>query len=213
MPAIVPPPHRLRGLYPITPDNTDTGALLAQVAAILPHAAMLQYRNKTASPELRFEQALRLQELCQHHGVPLIINDDYRLCERVRADGVHLGRQDGDVRIVRERLGRHAIIGVSCYDDFLRARDAVAQGASYVAFGAIYSSPTKPEAVHCPLDVLTRARNELGVPVAAIGGITVERLPQLIAAGCDLAAVITDLFKAPDPIHRARTYQALFEQE
>ena len=120
------------------------------------------------------------------------------------AGGAHLGRDDGDLGGARARLGSR-ILGASCYNDLALARAAVATGADYVAFGSMFGSPTKPQAVRAPLALLGDAKT-LGVPLAAIGGITLENAPQLIAAGADLLAVISDLFDAADIRARVRRF-------
>ena len=212
---------RLRGLYAITPQLGDTAALLAAVEPVLAAGAvLLQYRNKAASPTLAEAQARALLACCRAFGVPLIINDDAALARRVGADGVHLGRDDGDVAGARRILGSGTIVGVSCYDSLERARAAVAAGASYVAFGAFHPSATKPAAVRAGTDLL-RGAAPLGVPRVAIGGITLENAPALIDAGADLLAVISDLFAhacADGDPHprlpgaRAAAYAALFQR-
>jgi len=202
--------HALRGLYLITPDASDTNELLARVAAVLPHAACLQYRNKRATGRERLEQADALRALCSTAGIPLIINDDASLAAAVGADGVHLGEHDGAVAAARAILGQDALIGVSCYDDLRRAFDSAAQGADYLAFGAFHPSPTKPFARQAPLDLLQRAR-AIGLPQVAIGGISPENARSVIAAGADMTAVISGVFDAPDPIAAARAYAACFD--
>ncbi len=133
-----------RGVYLITPDEPDTARLLARTAPLLAAGATwLQYRNKTADAALRLEQATALQALCAPHGVPLIINDDPALAHAVGAAGVHLGGTDGDIGAARTLLGPDAIIGASCYDQLANAARAVAEGASYVAFGAFFPTTTK----------------------------------------------------------------------
>src|SRR3989442_1673470 len=119
-----------------------------------------------------------------------------------------LGREDGDLRAARARLAGR-ILGASCYDRLELAQAAVAAGVDYVAFGSVFASPTKPGAVRAPHSLFTKAR-KLGVPLAAIGGITLENAPRLISAGADLLAVISDLFEAPDVSLRARQYGKLF---
>src|SRR5690606_18096194 len=135
-----------RGLYLLTPDETDTSRLLERVAAVLPHAALLQYRNKIADAALRRTQATALLSLSRTHGVPMIVNDGWRLAADIGADGAHVGGEDGDLRDARRHLGDQAILGASCYDSFGRARAAADAGASYIAFGAFFPSPTKPDA-------------------------------------------------------------------
>ena len=196
---------KLRGLYAITPERLD------RVAGAVGSGALcaLQYRNKSADAAQRLREARVLAQLCRAHGVPLIVNDDIDLALAVDAAGVHLGRADGDLAAARARLpGR--LLGASCYDRLDLARRAVAAGADYVAFGSVFASPTKPAAVRAPLALFA---HDLGVPKVAIGGITLENAPQVVAAGADCLAVITDLFDAPDVAGRARQYAKLFAHD
>jgi len=205
--AMTPP--AARGLYLVTPDEPDTARLRERVAPLLPFATWLQYRNKAAGPALRMRQADMLQALCAMHAVPLLVNDDARLASSVGAAGVHLGDGDGAIAAARALLGADAIIGASCYQDLARARDAAAEGASYVAFGAMFPSATKPGARPLDASLLPKART-LGLPVVAIGGITAENAALPIQAGADLLAVIGGVFDAPDPVSAARALQACF---
>jgi thiamine-phosphate pyrophosphorylase len=204
-----------KGLYAVTPDEFDTGRLLEMSAYVLAGSpVLLQYRNKSADPALRREQAVRLLALCRSIGTPLIINDDLELAVEIAADGVHLGRDDGDVAIARralDALGPGRIVGASCYGEWERAREGAAMGADYVAFGAMFASATKPEAPLAPFGLLTRARRELepGVAVVAIGGITLGNAGMAFEAGADLVAVVSDFFGAADPGARAAAYRAL----
>ena len=201
----------VRGLYAVTPDSADTARLLAvseQVLAAKP--ALLQYRNKTADAALRRMQARALQRLCRAAGVPFIVNDDLALALEIDADGAHLGRDDGPPAAARTALGAHRILGLTCYSDWSRATEGAAVGADYIAFGAMFPSLTKPNAPPAPFALITRAKRELGLPVAAIGGITLANAPQVLAAGADLLAVVSDVFGADDPAARAAAYRALF---
>ena len=203
----------LSGLYAVTPDLDDTTELLRRVGQALQGGLrLLQYRNKPAAAALRREQAGALLALCRAQGVPLVINDDLQLALEIGADGAHLGREDGDLATARAALGPGKLLGISCYDDIGRAREAKRVGADYVAFGSFFASPTKPGAVRAPLTLLGAAKAGLGLPVCAIGGITLQNAPQLIAAGADLLAVITDLFEAPDIRARAAAYTSLFSE-
>lgn len=202
----------LRGLYLVTPELADTDALLGAVACVLSaRPAIVQYRSKLVDPALRREQASRLLALCRQARIPLVINDDLALALEIGADGAHLGRDDGDLAGARKALGQARILGASCYGEWARAEAAVAAGVDYVAFGAMFPSSTKPQAPLAPLEMLTRAKAEFGLPVAAIGGITLDNAPLLIAAGADLPAVISDVFSAPDPAARAAAYAGLFD--
>jgi thiamine-phosphate pyrophosphorylase len=199
-----------RGVYAITPDDADTARLLARVEPVLQAGATwLQYRNKAADPGLREQQARALQPVCRRHGVPLIINDDWRLALAIGADGAHLGQEDGELAVARGALGSEAILGATCHDDLALARAACAAGASYVAFGAFYPSPSKPHARRATPGLL-RDSATLAVPRVAIGGITPDNARPLLAAGADLLAVISGVFDAPDPAAAMRAYLACF---
>lgn len=190
----------MRGLYAITPEGPG---LFEKVRAALDGGVtLLQYRRKRGS----LDEAKQIATLAREYRVPLIVNDDFNLALAVGADGAHLGRDDGDFSVARKKL-KGKILGASCYDRPELARAAVAAGADYVAFGSVFASPTKPGAARAPLSLF---RADLGVPKCAIGGITLENAPQLIAAGADLLAVITDLFDAADIAARARAYGKLF---
>lgn len=204
-------PTLLRGLYAITPDDNLPPRLSALVASALAGGVkLIQYRNKIAPPPLRRAQAAELKRICRAAEARLIVNDDLRLAVEIDADGVHLGRDDGDIAAARATLGSGRILGVSCYDDFSRAEAAVAAGADYVAFGSVFASLTKPGAVRAPLELITRAKRELGCPVAAIGGIDLDNAGKVIAAGADMLAVVSDLFDTMNIKARAETYQQLF---
>lgn len=199
------------GLYAVTPDVADTPGLLATVeAALAGGARLLQYRNKSASSALRLAQARALLALCRGFQVPLIINDHLDLALAVNADGLHLGAEDGSLAATRKRLGPARILGVSCYDQLERALEAERLGADYVAFGSFFPSSVKPGAVRAPLALLRDAKRRLSVPVVAIGGITLDNAPQLIAGGADGVAVVSALFGADDVRLAARRFSALF---
>jgi thiamine-phosphate pyrophosphorylase len=197
---------KLRGLYAITPDSAE-GLLDKVEAALRGGVALLQYRNKVR-PENRCAEARALRSLAGRYKVPFIVNDDVNLALEVGADGVHVGRDDEALSAARRRMPE-GIIGVSCYDSLQRARSAVAGGADYVAFGSVFASSTKPAAARAPLSLFAEARR-LGVPLCAIGGITLESSPGLVQAGADLLAVVSDLFLARDIELQARRYAKVF---
>ena len=202
---------RVRGLYAVTPDLSDTARLARLVGAALEGGARLvQYRNKVATPQLKLEQARALKNLCARHDAMLIVNDDVEIAAAADAHGVHLGRDDRFGADVRGRLGSGKLIGVSCYRSLELARAARADGADYVAFGSFFPSKVKPGAVRAPIDLITQAKAELDVPLVAIGGITVENGAALVAAGADALAVISALFDAPDVAAAAARFTELF---
>ena len=190
---------KLRGLYAVTPERLDL-KLVEQ--ALQGGAVLLQYRCKRRDPAT----AREVVALARRYGVPVIVNDDVELALEVEAAGAHLGRDDGDLAVARRQLGRR-ILGASCYNDADLARAAVRAGADYVAFGSVFPSATKPRAVRAPLGLFSEG---IGVPLAAIGGITVQNASHVVQAGADLLAVISDLFEAPDVARRAAEYRKLF---
>lgn len=203
-------PRLQRGLYLITPDEPDPLRLLERIQPVLAYAACLQLRSKVWDTKTLRDTSARLRDACAAAGVTFIVNDDAELAHEIGADGVHLGEHDGAIADARELLGDNAIIGVSCYDDSARARNAVAAGADYVAFGACFPSSTKPAARRADLG-LFRETASLQVRRVAIGGITPDNAGSVIAAGADLIAVISGVFNASDPVASARAYLSCFE--
>lgn len=207
-----------RGLYGVSPDWDDTPRLLAALgAAAAGGMVAFQLRRKTAEPQAVLEQARQIVQRCRELGVLSIINDDWRLAALVDADGVHLGREDGNLADARVALGPDRIIGCSCYDDPARAERAMLADVDYVAFGAMYPSGVKPEAVRALPEHLRQARrivdeaHEGSRPaVVAIGGITPDNAAPVIAAGADSIAVISGVFLAPDIQAAARRCADLF---
>lgn len=189
----------LHGLYAITDPALLSGAtLLSGVeAALRGGVRLLQYRDKPASADERLTRARALRQLCDRFDAQLLINDDVELARTVGADGVHLGQQDGIAARVREQWP-DALIGVTCHDTLALALRAQEDGASYVAFGRMFPSHTKPQAPACPLSRLQDARAQIHLPICAIGGIDATTLPQLLPYAPDLFAVIHGLFAATD---------------
>ncbi|OQX15182.1 MAG: thiamine-phosphate diphosphorylase [Thiothrix lacustris] len=202
----------MQGLYVIT-DGSTGDVLLSKVAqALQGGAAIVQYRDKTTDSVRREQEATALRSLCQQHHARFIINDDVALAKAVQADGVHVGRDDFAVNAAREALGNTAIIGVSCYNQLELALSAAKQGADYIAFGSFFPSPTKPNAPRATLELLRQARQQLTLPICAIGGITLDNAPALLANGADMLAVITDVFNSPAIAYQASCYQALLRE-
>ena len=201
----------ISGLYAVTPEMTDSIALISKVdAALRGGARVVQYRSKAIAESLRRTQAGELARLCRTWNVLFIVNDNVALAREVDADGVHLGKDDGGVLAARSMLGPEKLIGVSCYNEIGRAREAQSQGADYVAFGSFFSSSTKPDAIPTSAELLQIATLEIGLPVVAIGGINENNAAALIAAGADAVAVVSALFDAVDVEAQARRFARLF---
>ena len=198
------------GLYAITPDGKSADDILEFTTAVLKGGAcVVQYRQKNSLNAIDLAKALL--ELCHAHHVPFIINDNVELAEKIGADGVHLGKEDGSILETRQRLGESAIIGVSCYNSLEMAIEAEKQGANYVAFGRFFTSHSKPLAAPAEIGTLTAAKKILTLPIIAIGGILPENGASLLDAGADLLAVIGGL-DTENSTFAAQAFRALFSQ-
>ncbi|MCV4274021.1 thiamine phosphate synthase [Pseudomonas capsici] len=206
---------KLRGLYAITDSTLLAGKFLPYVQAALEGGVtLLQYRDKTGDESRRLREASELLKLCEQYKTRLIINDDAELAARLGV-GVHLGQTDGSLPDARALLGHKAIVGATCHGRLELAEKAKADGATYVAFGRFFNSQTKPDAPAVPFDLLDQVRAKVSLPIAVIGGITVENAPQLVAHGADLLAVVHGLFGAENTqevTRRAKTFNALFRE-
>jgi thiamine-phosphate pyrophosphorylase len=201
----------IKGLYAITPDMADLNTLIQKTqSAIEGGAFMVQYRSKIHDRDVKMQQCAAILRLCREYDVPCIVNDDVEMCHILEADGVHLGENDDNIAEVRCILGEDAIIGSSCYDQLNRAKQAQKEGASYVAFGAMFPTPTKPNAPRATLELLREAKSEIEIPIVAIGGITVNNAHDVIEAGVDAIAVITSLFEAKTIKETAETFLKMF---
>lgn len=206
--------RRVHGLYAVTPDDPDTERLQRRVVqALRGGARLVQYRGKSGPADLRKRQAEALLGVCRAAGAPLIINDDLELALAVDADGLHLGRDDGDLSAARRALGSGKLLGASCYGELTGALNAAELGADYVAFGSAFPSSTKPGAGRASLSLFRDAKARIGLPVVAIGGITPDNARALVGAGVDALAVISALFDAPDIEARAHRFALLFPGE
>ncbi|EKT4482547.1 thiamine phosphate synthase [Pseudomonas putida] len=204
---------KLRGLYAITDSQLLAGRFLSHVEAALEGGVcLLQYRDKSDDAARRLREAEGLMKLCERYGTQLLINDDAELAARLGV-GVHLGQTDGPLTPARALLGRRAIIGSTCHASLDLAAQAASEGASYVAFGRFFNSVTKPGAPAANVELLQQARAQVKLPIAVIGGITLDNAAPLVAHGADLLAVIHGLFgadSAQEVTRRARAFNALF---
>ena len=201
----------MHGLYLVTPSWDDTAKMIACTErARAAGAAMVQYRHKEASAELRREQGAALLALCRRYRRPLIINDHVALCLTLDADGVHVGGTDVSVAAARAALGPGKIVGASCYGELALARAAERAGATYAAFGGFYPSPVKKYSFVTEPGILLQARAELALPVVVIGGMTPANAGPLVERGAHMVAAISSVYMADDPGAAVRAFDALF---
>lgn len=204
----------MRGLYLITNDD-PLNVLLEKLHAALAtgHVAILQYRRKKISQADQPAEVEHIKALCEQYHVPFVINDDLALAEQYGL-GVHLGQDDGEIADAVARLPQGVIIGRTCLNSLALAEKAIAEGATYVAFGAVYATATKPEAGNVGIEVIAQAKQKFAVPICAIGGLTVENSALVIGKGADLCAVISDILalNVADIPSRVHVWTQLFAE-
>jgi thiamine-phosphate pyrophosphorylase len=175
--------------------------------AVVGGVTLFQFREKGSGAlvgEQKYELAKQLQHICRAHGIPFIVNDDVELALALDADGVHIGQEDEDARIVREKIG-DKILGVSAHS-LQEAQAAVAAGADYIGVGPIYPTKSKADAKKAQgPEIIRLLRNEgIDIPLVAIGGITADNTGEVIAAGADGVSVISAIASAPSPAVAAK---------
>ncbi|EMC7873692.1 thiamine phosphate synthase [Acinetobacter baumannii] len=183
----------MRGLYLITNDD-PIQLLLEKLDAALAtrQIAILQYRRKKIDKAEQPAEVEQIKQLCEKYQVPFVINDDLKLAAQFGL-GVHLGQSDGEITDAKSQLPEGVIMGRTCLNSLELAQKAIADGATYVAFGAVYATATKPEAGNVGIEVIKQAAAQYDLPICAIGGLTVENSKPVIEAGADLCAVISDI--------------------
>jgi thiamine-phosphate pyrophosphorylase len=198
-------------LYLISPLDIggDFPTRLEEALSAGPVAAF-QFRVKGIDQHKAVELAAPLQEICKSHDIAFIVNDSISLAKRIKADGVHLGQEDGDPREARQELGKDAQIGVTCHNSRHLAMEAAEAGADYVAFGAFYPTSTKAVDHQAELETVTMWSQFTEVPCVAIGGITPDNARPLIEAGADFLAVSSAVWSHPDgPGAAVKAFNAL----
>lgn len=211
------------GLYGITPEWQDKTRLLTAIqAACKGGMQVLQWRHKALTLSEAYPLALEAKTICHQYHCQFFVNDSIQLALACRADGVHIGRDDGSVAEVRKACqaqGQALLIGVSCYNDMELAKQAIAEEVDYLAFGALFSSQVKPDTVNASLDLFAETQaymqslnltNDSRPALVGIGGIDQHNARSVIEAGADSLAVISGLFESDDIEATARYLNNLF---
>lgn len=188
--------EQLRGLYVLTDATlTPNETILEQVERVLKSGvSVIQYRDKYASDEEAEKMCRRLQALCDYYEAVFIVDDRLDIAYRINADGLHVGVDDVSYEEARALLGEHKIIGVSCYGNLERAQKYANLGADYVAFGAFFPSPTKPNAGVVDHELLKEAKKVLNTPICAIGGINEANIELLSQYDIAMYSVISAVY-------------------
>jgi len=182
-------------LYAITDEYlTPDESVIEQVKESLEAGIdILQYRNKTKSDDEVREICIALQKLCKEYDVPFIIDDRPELAQEIGADGLHIGKDDMPIEEAR-KVFKDGIIGVSCYGSVRKALEAQKEGASYVAFGSFFPSPTKPHSGIVTRSVISKAKEALDIPVCVIGGISHTNIHEMVQEKPDMISVVSSVY-------------------
>lgn len=186
-------------LYAVTDRTHLNGKNLADAVekSIQGGVTCVQLREKDISLEEYIARAVEIREICHKYGIPLIINDDYKVALASGADGVHVGIEDTAVSEIRKHVGNNFIIGATA-KTVEQAQKAQADGADYLGVGAVFPSPTKTNAIRITPEKLTEICNSVSIPVVAIGGISLENLHTIKDCGQSGIAVVSALFAQED---------------
>jgi len=186
---------RLEGIYAITDEVlTPDETVVKQVQTALKHGVkIIQYRNKSVD-DTEVEMVCReLQALCKKYKATFIIDDRPHLAQKIQADGLHIGKDDMNLKEARE-IYPEGIIGVSCYGSTRLAKEAESEGADYVAFGSFFHSPTKPKSGIISTNVIEKAKKSVDIPVCAIGGINSSNIHHIALKQPDMISVVSAVF-------------------
>ncbi len=202
----------MRGLYVVTDASiTDPELLYRQVdEAVAGGSRLVQFRHKTTDSGLYLALAEAVLEACRRNFTPCLINDQVSIAKVLAADGAHLGQGDGSLLDARQSLGPHAVLGRTCHGSQEFMEQAVADGASYCAFGRLFDSDTKPQASGLSLHQLKELVSQCAIPTVAIGGITLDNGRQILDTGVAMLAVSGAVFRAKEIGEAARRLSELF---
>lgn len=201
------------GLYLVTDDRLDADELVRRLdAALGAGAAVVQLRDKRDDRAAVAATGRLVAERCRAAGALFIVNDDARLAADLDADGLHVGQDDLAPAEARAIVGPNRIIGLSV--SHIHEADAAANDpdVDYIGFGALFVTPTKPDAEPAGPEMLVEARKRVRCPIVGIGGITAQNLAAAFAAGADSVAVVSAVFSAPDPAAATRDLLAAIER-
>ena len=182
-------------LYAITDELlTPDESVLEQVKESLEAGInILQYRNKTKTDKEVKDICIKLQIMCREYNVTFIIDDRPYLAQAINADGLHIGKDDMSL-IEARTIFKNGIIGVSCYGSIQKAKEAEEEGASYVAFGSFFPSPTKPHSSIVSKSVIQKAKEILNIPICVIGGISYSNVNEIVKEKPDMVSFISGVY-------------------
>lgn len=200
----------LHGLYVITDDSlTPSNTVLSQVTEALDGGArIVQLRDKKSSLEEIKKMSLTLEALCKEYGATFVLNDKVELAIELGLSGLHIGKSDHHrVDEIREKFD--GCLGVSCYGDVTFAKEMQDKGIDYVAFGSFFTSPTKPNSNIIDLEVLSQAKEQLKIPVCAIGGLNTHNIDEVMQHKPDMISLINEIWTSEDIQSTSNSFASL----
>jgi thiamine-phosphate pyrophosphorylase len=198
---------RLYGILDLSYVNTADAARVTEVM-IEGGVDLIQLRGKQCSLDELADLAVRLHEVTSRFATPLIVNDHAEIAAKVPVEGVHVGQDDDLIDVARKKTGRNVLVGKSTHN-FEQALAAQREGADYIGFGPIFATPTKPDYQPIGLKQIESVHRNVALPIFCIGGIKIDNLEQVIAAGARRVAIVSGLLKAPDIAEYARACKKL----
>lgn len=169
---------------------------------------LIQLRGKQKSSDELTNLAADLHQITSRSSIPLIVNDHAEIAHRVPVEGVHVGQDDDSIAVAREKAGRNVIVGKSTHS-LAQAVAAQGEGADYIGFGPIFATPTKPDYKPIGLADIKRVHADVSLPIFCIGGIKIDNLDHVIAAGARRVVIVSGLLQAEDIIQYARNAKRL----
>jgi len=198
---------RLYGILDLNYVNTADAARVAE-AMIDGGVDLIQLRGKQCSLDELADLAVRLHEVTSRFATPLIVNDHAEIAAKVPVEGVHVGQDDDLIDVARKKTGRNVLVGKSTHN-FEQALATQREGADYIGFGPIFATPTKPDYQPIGLKQIESVHRNVALPIFCIGGIKIDNLEQVIAAGARRVAIVSGLLKAPNIAEYARACKKL----
>jgi len=166
-------------------------------AALKGGVTLVQLREKNIDLSTFLKIGEEIKTLCDSYKVPLLINDNITVAQKICAAGVHLGQEDDNIERARNQLGEDAIIGISAHT-IEEALEAEKRGADYLGVGAVYPTGSKADAREVGLQRLCAIKDAVHIPIVGIGGISVERYHEVMACGVDGCAMISGILAVPN---------------
>ncbi|WP_128895888.1 thiamine phosphate synthase [Longirhabdus pacifica] len=200
--------HHLSLYFVMGSENCLLSPLQTLQQAIAGGVTMFQFREKSqavhSNEAEKYKLASLLQSCCKNANIPFIVNDDVEMAIRLHADGVHIGQEDEQIQTVREKM-KGKIVGVSAHN-VREAQDAMLNGADYIGVGPMYPTTTKLDisTVYGPSMIAKMRAEGITLPIVGIGGVNIDRVPNVMEAGADGVAVISAISKASSPLQSAK---------